>query len=275
MAMGVLLSEDDPRGAMHAFLDAAETAAQAGTRPLRWLNLANAAEAAADVGEWDVADRALAETRELPATAHEDGPLFTRAMLAAMRGEPDTARELFDSLGPVQERWGSVQMRTWHLRSRGVVHLTGGSTADALADGLAATRLEPSGGNAANSAWIAIQAAAAERDRAAIDEVLRLTGALRGRWFGAVRLTGRAAVAALDGDSDAEPAGLAALDEWVRLELPLDQALATIALAWVLPADLMPQAHLTRARAALESLGAAGLLRRLDATESSRGPTRS
>ncbi|HYT25419.1 MAG TPA: hypothetical protein VEP73_02905, partial [Actinomycetota bacterium] len=62
MGLGVVLGEDDPHGSMQAFLDAAETATQAGVRPLRWMNLANAAEAAADVGAWDVADRALAET---------------------------------------------------------------------------------------------------------------------------------------------------------------------------------------------------------------------
>jgi len=271
MGLGVVLGEDDPHGSMQAFLDAAETATQAGVRPLRWMNLANAAEAAADVGAWDVADRALAETEGLPGGAHEDGLVFTRSMLAAMRGDVDRARALLATLDPVENRWDSVQMSTWFLRSRAVVRLCAGESADALLDGVDALRREPSGSNAGTAAWVAVQAACAERDRIAIDAVLDDTHASRGRWFEAVRLTGRAASRALGDAGDAAEARAtaadamaASLDAWEELELPLDHALAVIAASWVLPPDGLPDAHLARARSTLESLGASGLLAQLD-----------
>ncbi len=272
--LGVLLSEDDPRGAMQSFLSAVETAGRGGIRPLRWLNLANAAESAADVGAWDVADANLSECDVMPQTEIEDGLLFTRAMLAAMRGRADEGRAQLQSLEPVGERWDAVQMHTWYLRSRAVVRLAGGDSAGALADALAAVRLEPSGGNAGNAAWVGVQAAAAEHDSSALEAVLAETTALRGRWYESVRRTARAAGQALSGDgAGALAAAAESLDDWVSLDLPLDHALATIALASVLP-SVLPEDHVDRARGTLESLDAAGLLARLDATRTTpRGPT--
>jgi hypothetical protein len=216
-----------------------------------------------------VADRALAETDLLPATAREDGLVFTRAMLAAMRGDVADAQARLHALDPVEARWDSVQMNTWYLRSRAVIRLSSGDSAGALADGLAGVQREPSGGNAGNAAWVAVQAGAAQGDRDSIDAVLRDTAALRGRWFEAVRATARVAGQALAGDTQpAAEAAAQSLAGWVDLDLPLDHALATIALAWVLPAELFPDGHLARARATLASMSAAGLLARLDAAVS-------
>ncbi len=271
MALGILLSEDDPRGAMEAFLLAADISFKAGIRPLRWLNLANGAEAAADVGVWDVADRALDEAEAMPGREQEDGLVVTRAMLAAMRGRAADARALIETLEPVQDRWDSVQMHSWYLRSNAVVRLSAGDSAGALVDALAGVRIEPSGGNAGNSAWMAVQAAAAEHDPASIDAVLHDTAALRGQWYELVRRTGRALAAVpVDDPGSGADAVAAALDGWVRLDLPLDHARATIAAAWVLPSGGIPPEHLERARATLAGLGAAGLVEQLDAATRSR-----
>ena len=275
--LAVVLTEDDARGALEAFIDAAQTAGNAGIRSMRSLTMANGAESAVDVGAWDVADAMLSETVGLLDTPGGDGLVFTRAMLAAMRGLPDQVAAELGRLGPVEGRWDVTQMQTWYLRVMAVVRLSAGDAAGAVADGLAAVRLDPSGGNAGTAAWVTIQAAAAARDRSALESVLREVTAGRGRWFEAIRETGRAVGLALAGDPVVSvPAAVRALDSWVALDLPLDDALAATAFAWALAPEPLPTEHLTRARATLEGLGAAGLMARLDAaTSTTRGPTRS
>ena len=91
MYFGVSVMEDDPRASLEAMLECAVLTSKAGVRPVQGLALANASEGAVDLGEWDIADRALDEMAELTRgeSIDDDGATFTRAMLTAHRGDPE------------------------------------------------------------------------------------------------------------------------------------------------------------------------------------------
>ena len=184
-----------------------------------------------------------------------------------MRGDAPAGLSLIAALGPIAELTTAVQVHTWYLRAMATSELAGGDPASALGHAREAIGLEPAGANAPNSAWAGIQAACALRDADQVEAVLRATSGLRGRWFEQVRRTGRA-MAASQRSEDTAPAlagVLEALDEWERMDLPLDHASATIAAMWVTAAPAVLSEHVDRARATLERLGARGLLARLDA----------
>jgi ATP/maltotriose-dependent transcriptional regulator MalT len=268
MSLGVSLTEDDQRASMRAFLDAAAAGAAAGSRLIEWQGLANASEAAADVGEWQTADDALSAIGDsTEADPVEIGCFLTQASLTAMRGDGAGGLQIMSGVAPVAQRIDSVQVQTWYQRALSLVQLAAGDPATALATARTSLDLEPSGANAPNSAWLAVRAACALRDADQIDVVLAQTSALRGTWFEVVRGTGRAAAAALHGQGEPGQATadlLACVSDFERLDLPLDHALAVIAVAWVLPSVGALGDHERRARATLERLGARGLLARLD-----------
>ena len=265
MRRGVVSATGDKRRAMEAFLEAAEIAGKAGIRPSQAMGLANAAEAAIDLGELGVAARALAEAEEIGAAAgiDQDEVALSRAMLAAYLGDTSAARAELHRLETERlPGWAMVQLTTWFLRTRGAVRLIDGDPAGALADAREAIALEPSGGNASTSVWQGVQAAARLRDAEAIGGLLGSTAGLRGEWIDRVRVTADGVVTALTGDPGAAAAALvAALSLWRDRDLPLDHACAAATALHVLPAELVPDDDVAAARAYLQGLDAHGLLR--------------
>ena len=265
MQGGVILATGEPRRAMSAFLEAAAIAARAGIKPGQVMGLGNAAETAIDLGELDVAARALAEADEIGGggTLDQDGVTLCHALLGVYRGDLVTAHADLDRLEADRRAdWDAVQMTTWFLRTRSAVHLIEGDWAAALADARESIALEASGGNAANCVWQGVQAAARLGEADAIAALLADTAGLRGEWIDSVRATAEAAVVALHGDAKAGAEAITTvLTDWRDRDFPLDHAFAAGLALHVLPPDVVPQADVDAARAYLQQLHAEGILR--------------
>ena len=267
MQGGVILATGEPRRAMSAFLEAAAIAARAGIKPGQVMGLGNAAETAIDLGELDVAARALAEADEIGGggTLDQDGVTLCHALLGVYRGDLVTAHADLDRLEADRRAdWDAVQMTTWFLRTRSAVHLIEGDWAEALADARESIALEASGGNASTCLWQGVQAAARLGEADAIAALLADTAGLRGEWVDFIRATAEAAVVALRGDAEAGAAAMTTvLTDWRDRDFPLDHAFAAGIALHALPPDLVPQEHVDSARAYLQELHADGILRLL------------
>jgi hypothetical protein len=278
LTYGVGANEEDPRAALKALMECAGLASAAGLRPLEGLALANASEGAVDLGEWDIAEWALRDSALLARDDQNDadGATMTRTMLLAHRGDTTEALALLEAMETRRNAdWDVVLMRTWFLRVRSLCLLLGGDPEAAGRGAALSLSLDGSGGNASLSLWVAVHASAAVRDPVPLRAALEGTGGLRGQWIRLVRATASACLSALeqapggqfaDTDSDTDAAGAmrAALDGWIAAELPLDHAFATLDALNVLPDLDGLQAHVARARAYLEGLHAASLLRLYD-----------
>ena len=273
MHFGVFVVEDDPRASLEAMLESAALSDAAGMRPTQGLALANAAEGAVDLGEWDVAERALDEGALLAREdqTDDDGALMTRAMLRAHREDPVAAvLELDDIEKRRGHAWDMVMMRTWLLRVRSMCRYLAADAAGASQDAAASIATDPSGGNAAASLWMAVLAGCAVRDGAGISAALTATSGLRGHWTHLVRATALASIEALERGADASASMRSALAAWSAAELPLDHAFATLCSVYVLEPEAVPTADVERARAYLEGLRAVSLLRLFDAAPGGR-----
>jgi class 3 adenylate cyclase len=267
MHMGVTIAEDDPRASLTAMLECASIAARIGVRPMQLLALANAAEAGVDLGEWEVSDDTLREAALISTgvLVEEEGLTLTRAMLTAHRDDPVRA---LDQLAALEDRrgdtWDVVMMRTWFLRVRSMCLALGGDAHAAVRDAAASVELDPSGGNAPTSLWMAVQAGAALSDVTSVRSALGHTMGLRGGWVRLVRATGQGVIAALDGDADGNATMRGALDAWREAGLPLDHALATLCALHVAPGLPGLDSDVTTARTYLLGLRATSLLRLFD-----------
>jgi len=87
--VGVQVSQDDPKEGLQAFLDSADAARRAGIRGVEVIALADAVEAAIDIGRWAEADAVLAELDGKEITGFlAAGVTFSEAMLARLAGGP-------------------------------------------------------------------------------------------------------------------------------------------------------------------------------------------
>jgi class 3 adenylate cyclase/tetratricopeptide (TPR) repeat protein len=266
---GVSLAADDPHASLRAMLECARLAGRIGMRPTQGLALANVSEFALNLGDLDAAEQALDEAASVmrdEGTAAAAGHALTRAMLLAYRGEPAPALAVIEALDEQigDASWGTVMMRTWFLRARAAVHLLGGDAHAAARDAAESLATDPAGGNASPSLWMAVVAGSVLRDPAAIRAAMDATSGLRGQWTRMVRTTARAALAALEDESDAPAAMKTALDAWTAADLPLDHAFATLCAQHVLPPEPVLEADVQRARNYLHEQGADSLLRLLD-----------
>ena len=88
MTRGIFLIEDDPQAALRAEFESAEAARKAGSRPIEAISLANAAEAAIDLGRWSEADVVLEELAGQDLSGFlAGGVALSAALLAALRGD--------------------------------------------------------------------------------------------------------------------------------------------------------------------------------------------
>ncbi len=267
--LGVQVSEDDPKAGLQAFLDAADAARKGGNRTLEVLNLANAAEAAIDIGRWDEADSVLAELEGKDVAGFvEAGIAFSVAMLAALRGDFATATSRLDDVASRMDASDFLQERTWHLRARSVVNLAKADLDAAYTDAMNAVAADPAGMNSALAVWVAARAALWLRDAVKAQAAVEAMAPLRGRWMEVARLSTEAGLAALAGRTDEASVGYRhALDSWAALDVPLDLALTAIDAAMLLPEAAVPEGAARRAKEILTKLGAQPLLSRLAAAE--------
>jgi len=270
LTFAVTIMEDDPRAALVATMECASLASAAGMRGVQGLALANASEGAADLGEWEIAETALADAALLSRDEQDDadGATMTKAMLVAHRDDPASALAMLDALEVRRDsNWDMVMMHTWFLRVQSLCRYLGADAAGAARNAAYSLELDPSGGNAPLSLWMAVLAGAALRDASVIKGALDRTGGLRGHWVRLVRATARASISALEDPEHAPVVMRAALDGWTAAELPLDHAFAVGCAVNVLPASEIPPADILRARSYLEGLRASSMLRlyKLDA----------
>jgi class 3 adenylate cyclase/tetratricopeptide (TPR) repeat protein len=268
MSRGIFLIEDDPVAAMQAEFESTEAARRAGSRPTEAIALANAAEAAIDLGRWREADQALASLREMKVSGRGlmDGIEISAALLSAFRGDFDEA----DAHLGTTESEGSDHLaaRTWYLRTRSMVELLRGELDRAYALGMEAVHADPAGMNTPNAVWDAARAALWMRDAAKAREALDATAPLRGRWAAAIQATLRAGLAAIEGRrEEAATTYHEAFALWNALDSPIDHAYTAIDAITLLPDDPVSVEAAAQARARLEDLGAIPLLKRMTMAE--------
>jgi len=267
MSIGIAVIEDDPQAGLRAELDSAEAARKAGNRPLEALALANAAEAAVDLGRWVEADAALAALGEMDLSGFlADGVALSAAILAAYRGDFASADARLEGTASLEADF--LASRTWYLRASSLVALLHGDLEGSYEHGMSAVHADPAGMNTPNAVWDAARAALWLRDAAKVRETLEATAPLRGRWAAAVKTTLQAGLAALEGRSEEASSGYReALDAWSSMDVPIDYAFTAIDAITLLPGDPMAIEAAERARAMLTELGAKPLLERLALAE--------
>jgi hypothetical protein len=266
MALGVVVVEDDPWGALEAFRESVDISRRLGLRLYELLGQSNLAETAVDLGEWEAADAAIAagaDIRSDEGGPADEGMVLSALLLAAYRGDTDAVDRLLARVDIPDPASGGIAMRTWFLRTTASVRFAAGDDAQAFDDAMESIELDPSGINAPTSMWAGIQAAALMRDGARLDRILDVARTHKGRWVAQVRATGSSTAQALRGVDRGESL-LAVLDGWSAANLPWDHALGTLCALAAVGVDGVPAEHVDAARGTLVSLGAKALLRRLD-----------
>jgi class 3 adenylate cyclase/tetratricopeptide (TPR) repeat protein len=269
LSIAIFMAEDDPRGSVEVWLEAIEIARRSGIRPMQALLLANAAELAAGLGDWDLAESMLAEADGIGTsslTSDKDELQLTRIMILAARGDRSEAARLTADVGGRIADDYRVPLRAWFRRIEAYqLHLANELDA-AFAAAWTAVEQEPSGMNAPMGLWVGIQIAIGLHDADRVSRLLELSAGLRGRWIAAVRTTALAAIAAMGGDVAGAAERFAdALRQWEVLDLPLDHAITAIAACEVLPVELRPSSDVVRAREFLASVQGIAHLRLLEA----------
>ena len=263
----LVLAGDDPRGAFDALLEAISVARKAGYGTSEIYDLANGVEFAVELGEWPVADDMLARLQEMPSLAASEAtaPSIGEALLAAYRGDPESASDAMASVG----EWRNPMARAWVHRVRSVVLTQGGDPGAGFDAAMAAIAEQPSGPNSMFALWSAGRAAlwtpeqlplAAER----IQSALEATTELRNAWVDGVRASLEAAIAGLEGRrEDAVEGFKSALEVWAAMRLPFDHAMTVGDAMTVLGAEALPPGTIDEAKTFLNGIGAAPLLSRL------------
>ena len=190
LAASTYLAHDDPHEAISLQLESAELARRAGARSLETGNLLNAAEGAMWLGQWDEARAALNALgqRELASTRQIHLALV-EAALAALSGETAVALERLATTAFTADSEDSVARSNYHLTAA-LVHLAAGDVETAHGEAVAAVAAEPSGINSPPALAIQMRAALWLGDKVRAQEALAGMQGFRGRWMGAVRLTG-------------------------------------------------------------------------------------
>ena len=126
MTRGIFLIDDDPRPAMQAEFESTEAARKAGSRPIEAIALANAAEAAIDLGRWSEADG-----RWPPCARWRLSGCLAGGVDAERRDPGGLPRGLREADAHLEETASDgttthLAARTWYLRTRSMVELLRG-----------------------------------------------------------------------------------------------------------------------------------------------------
>lgn len=199
LAVGVAVSEENPAGALQAWLECADLGRRAGDRVTEMIALPNCAEAATELGRWEEADKVLhrLEGRELSHVARY-GIAFCEVLLQAHRGDPAAAAQRLDEMAGGVRAAEMLPLRTWFHRASALVQLLNGIAAAAFDEAIGSLDLEPSGMNAHLAVREAARAGVWSKDPERVKRAVDAMEPLRGRWSNAVRRTAEAGLAALE-----------------------------------------------------------------------------
>jgi hypothetical protein len=220
------------------------------------------------LGEWDEADRILAEVdvAELPAGIRLE--FHSNAMfLHGLRGEVEEADKKLATLASTGLTLDDPRARAWELGNAAFVHVLAGRLSEAYDAGMAGAEMpvEPGFICAEWATHAALWLGDAARARAALS--LFEARSERGRAVGARRQMLQAGVQALEGDREAAIAGYRdVIRTWRDLDVPFYLGLALLEFASLVgPSQPEARAAADESSAIWTHLGSPALLNRLDA----------
>jgi class 3 adenylate cyclase/tetratricopeptide (TPR) repeat protein len=271
--IGLSLQAGEWTEAFEQSLEAAALSRRGGLGAPEMTASANAVEFAVETGEWAKADELLDGLWSRSALPHQvaDFLRLDVALLAAYRGDRETAATTLDEVVGMREGESDRTLLAWYGRVRAVCLLTAGDLAGAYDAALAAVDVEPLGPNSGVSCWCAAQAALWLRDAPRARTALERMPPDERSWATAVRRTVEAGIAALEGDvREASSTYEGLLATRLAVGDPFTHALMTVTAMAVLPAELLPDGAVDQAQTYLADLGAHGLLTRFSAVGSAR-----
>ncbi len=261
------LGDEDPRSAQEVARTGVVVARRRGDHGWMLSFLNGVVSSAIDLGDWEEADRVLAEidVAELPATLVA-GFLVETAKLLALRGEIEQADAKLAALAPIVASLDDPRAPGWKLVNETFVNAVGGRLVEAYRTGMAGaqTPTESAFWSAVLATRAALWLADAPRARAAL--ALLEARPERGRVLAANMQTLRAGVRALEGERAAAVADYrVAVRAWRDLDDPFSLGLALLEFAILVgPSEPEAAAAADEARAIWTRLGSPPLLARLD-----------
>ena len=263
------LYQEDFRSAYELDQTAIDVARRLGNRPWLLNFLIGNVNSAIFMGDWDRADRVLAEVdaMELPITFQVQKE-STKAFLQAFRGDIAAADATLAAIAPLRGTADDPRAPWWKRLDEAIVHGLAGRLEESYAaglDGAAHGVGDPVQYCAEWATRIGLWLGDAKRARAA----LQLHEALpeRGRMVSLARLSLRAGVEALEGDLDAAIARYReALRAWREMDVPFFTGLTSLEFATLVgPERPEARAAADESRAIWTRLGSPPMLARLDA----------
>ena len=263
--VSIFVLDEDPHESIRVQLEAAELARRAGARGLETVSLLNAAEGAVGLGQWDDARAALDALRQRELSTPRRIQLeLCESLLAAFSGDASLAVSLLDATADTAQNENVVARSNYHLM-RANVHLAADELETAYRHATASLEAEPSGINSPAALAIQMRAALWLGDATRSRETLSGMQGFRGGWMAAVRLTGAAGLAAVEGrHEDAAVAYGRAFEAWRALDSPLDLALCALDRAVLRGSRPAAGGEDEEAREIFTRIGATPFLARLD-----------
>jgi len=262
------LEGEDPRAALEVARSGVEVARRRGERGWMLNFVSGVLGLAIIVGEWDEADRILAEidVEEVPGALAVEF-LSNRAYLQALRGETERADATLATLAPIRASLDDPRMPAGALLDAAFVHAMAGRLTEAYEAGMAgaAMPVEPGLACAEWATHAALWLGDAPRARAAL--ALFEARPERGRVVAATRLMLQVGLRALENDRSVAIAGYRdAIRTWRDLDLPFFLGITLLEFATLVgPGEPQARAAADEARAICTRLGSPALLARLDA----------
>ncbi|MEO8228175.1 MAG: AAA family ATPase [Chloroflexota bacterium] len=262
--LAVQLWNDDPRAADAVSLEAIERARSLGSgEQYRWATWGTM-KASIAFGEWD---RALQNVEELEAgdlsSYDQDANLSARAVIAALRGDAGSARELLSASEAVATDISRPEFLAWRHSDRSQIVGLDNDVEEAFDEAMTGARLAP----AIVYATLAMRWALSMRDlqKARSAYELVIAAPERGRYSGAIRRSLQAGLAALEGGrSEAAEGYRAASATFRELDLPFDLGLCLLEFATLVgPDDPAARAAAVEAGEIFTRLGSPPYLERL------------
>jgi hypothetical protein len=219
------------------------------------------------LGEWDQADRTIAEFDGHDLATPVRVPLgHVKAMLHACRGQIEAAEAVLEELAPVYPLVDDPRVEGWRLSTRAFVRWMAGRLDEAYDDGIACAQLARDGAEvgAEFAGHVAVALGDPARARQAL-ELLR-SRPVHGHVSATAAVQLEAGIHALEGDRAAAVAGYRSAIAFYRSrELRLSMALALCDYAILArPDEPEAEAAAEEARAILTDLGSPPLLERLE-----------
>jgi len=266
--LAAILEAEDPRAAHDVARSGIEVARRRGDRGWMLNFLGGGLNGAILLGEWEEADRILAdvEISEVPRGLSLEF-LWNASLLHALRGQAEAADAKLEEVASLGATLDDPRAGAWQLANAAVVHALAGRLPDAYDEGMAGAEspVEPGFTCAEWATRAALWLGDGPRARAAL--TLFEARSERGRMVAAQRQTLRAGVRALEGDREGAIAGYRdVIRTWQDMDVPVYLGLTLAEFASLVgPGHPEASAAADEARAIWTRLGSPALLNRLDA----------